>query len=113
MFKLKPARTGKTRPSSKIRSKAARSRIAGHQQTRANSKQEQRTQGFDRNQDREGFAMSAQALPLGQSASKTVFFVLWAASFCHLLNDMMQALLPAVYPTFREVLTSRLLKSVS
>jgi FSR family fosmidomycin resistance protein-like MFS transporter len=23
---------------------------------------------------------------------------LWAASFCHLLNDMMQALLPAVYP---------------
>jgi FSR family fosmidomycin resistance protein-like MFS transporter len=42
--------------------------------------------------------MSAQALPLGQSASKTVFSVLWAASFCHLLNDMMQALLPAVYP---------------
>ncbi|HLH98587.1 MAG TPA: MFS transporter [Xanthobacteraceae bacterium] len=24
--------------------------------------------------------------------------MLWAASFCHLLNDMMQALLPAVYP---------------
>jgi FSR family fosmidomycin resistance protein-like MFS transporter len=24
--------------------------------------------------------------------------VLWAASFCHLLNDMMQALLPAAYP---------------
>jgi FSR family fosmidomycin resistance protein-like MFS transporter len=30
-----------------------------------------------------------------------VFPVLWAASFCHLLNDMMQALLPAVYPILR------------
>ncbi|MEW9306865.1 MFS transporter [Labrys neptuniae] len=27
-----------------------------------------------------------------------MFSVLWAASFCHLLNDMLQALLPAVYP---------------
>src|SRR5215467_6464020 len=42
--------------------------------------------------------MSSQALALGRGASKTVFPVLWAASFCHLLNDMMQALLPAVYP---------------
>jgi FSR family fosmidomycin resistance protein-like MFS transporter len=32
------------------------------------------------------------------SGSKTAYTVLWAASFCHLLNDMMQALLPAVYP---------------
>jgi FSR family fosmidomycin resistance protein-like MFS transporter len=42
--------------------------------------------------------VSSQALPLGRSASKTVFPILWGASFCHLLNDMMQALLPAVYP---------------
>ena len=42
--------------------------------------------------------MSSQALPLGRSPAKTVFLVLWGASFCHLLNDMMQALLPAVYP---------------
>lgn len=42
--------------------------------------------------------MSSQALPLGRRASTTVFSVLWAASFCHLLNDMMQALLPAAYP---------------
>lgn len=28
----------------------------------------------------------------------TAFPVLWAASFCHLLNDMLQALLPAAYP---------------
>src|SRR5438105_6521258 len=28
----------------------------------------------------------------------TVFAVLVAISFCHLLNDMMQSLLPAIYP---------------
>ena len=39
MSKRKPARTIKARSASKIRSKAARSRIAGHHQTRANSKQ--------------------------------------------------------------------------
>ena len=32
---------------------------------------------------------------------KVVFPVLWAASFCHLLNDMLQSLLPAVYPILR------------
>ncbi len=31
----------------------------------------------------------------------TVIPVLGAASFCHMLNDMMQALLPAVYPILR------------
>ena len=44
---------------------------------------------------------ATQAIPLKQSRTKTVFPVLWAASFCHLLNDMMQALLPAVYPILR------------
>src|SRR5437660_7964371 len=39
MSKRKGARTRKARSSSKVRSKAGRSRIAGHQQTRANSKQ--------------------------------------------------------------------------
>jgi hypothetical protein len=39
MSKRKRARTGKARSSSKVRAKAARSRIAGHHQTRANSKQ--------------------------------------------------------------------------
>jgi Protein of unknown function (DUF3489) len=39
MSKRKPARASKVRSSSKVRSKAARSRIAGHHQTRANSKQ--------------------------------------------------------------------------
>jgi hypothetical protein len=39
MSKRKPARTRKARSKSKVRAKAARSRIAGHHQTRANSKQ--------------------------------------------------------------------------
>lgn len=48
--------------------------------------------------------MSLQAAPSLASATpkpRTVFPVLWAASFCHLLNDMMQSLLPAVYPILR------------
>ena len=39
MSKRKPAPAGKARSASKVRSKAARSRIAGHHQTRADSKQ--------------------------------------------------------------------------
>jgi len=39
MSKRKGARTRKARSASKVRSKAGGSRIAGHQQTRANSKQ--------------------------------------------------------------------------
>jgi hypothetical protein len=39
MFKRKGARTRKAQSASKVRSKAARSRIAGHHQTRAKSKQ--------------------------------------------------------------------------
>jgi hypothetical protein len=39
MSKRKPARIHRARSASKVRSKAARSRIAGHQQTRADSKQ--------------------------------------------------------------------------
>jgi FSR family fosmidomycin resistance protein-like MFS transporter len=31
-------------------------------------------------------------------AGETVFAILLAMGFCHLLNDMMQALLPAIYP---------------
>jgi MFS transporter, FSR family, fosmidomycin resistance protein len=34
-------------------------------------------------------------------AEHTVFAVILAVSFCHLLNDMMQALLPAIYPTLK------------
>lgn len=31
----------------------------------------------------------------------TTFAILFAVSFCHLLNDMMQAMLPAIYPTLK------------
>ena len=31
----------------------------------------------------------------------TVFGVILAISFCHLLNDMMQSLLPAIYPNLK------------
>lgn len=36
------------------------------------------------------------------SATNTTFTVLAAISFCHLLNDMMQSLLPAIYPMLKE-----------
>jgi FSR family fosmidomycin resistance protein-like MFS transporter len=42
--------------------------------------------------------VTLQATAIPAKASRTVFPVLLAASFCHLLNDMMQALLPAIYP---------------
>jgi FSR family fosmidomycin resistance protein-like MFS transporter len=37
------------------------------------------------------------------SARTTVFPVLVAISVCHLLNDMMQSLLPAIYPNLKEI----------
>ncbi len=36
-----------------------------------------------------------------QAAGGTAFGVILAISFCHLLNDMMQALLPAIYPNLK------------
>jgi FSR family fosmidomycin resistance protein-like MFS transporter len=36
------------------------------------------------------------------SAGRTAFTVLAAISFCHFLNDMMQALLPAMYPMLKQ-----------
>src|SRR5262249_22274013 len=36
-----------------------------------------------------------------QQVPRTAFAVLGAISFCHLLNDMMQSLLPAVYPILK------------
>ena len=35
------------------------------------------------------------------AADATVFSVILAVSFCHLLNDMMQSLLPAIYPDLK------------
>jgi FSR family fosmidomycin resistance protein-like MFS transporter len=39
--------------------------------------------------------------PLIAGADGTVFRVIIAVSFCHLLNDMMQSLLPAIYPDLK------------
>ena len=36
-----------------------------------------------------------------RKVESTTFAVLFAISFCHLLNDMMQAVLPAIYPTLK------------
>jgi len=37
----------------------------------------------------------------GSDAGQTAFAILAAISFCHLLNDMMQSLLPAIYPILK------------
>ena len=40
-------------------------------------------------------------LSRADAASRTTFSILAAISFCHLLNDMMQSLLPALYPMIK------------
>ncbi len=42
-----------------------------------------------------------EALSITRPAEQTTFVILFAVSFSHLLNDMMQALLPAIYPTLK------------
>ncbi|QNQ08464.1 MFS transporter [Sphingomonas alpina] len=41
------------------------------------------------------------AAPTLPATETTVFGVILAISFCHLLNDMMQSLLPAIYPNLK------------
>src|SRR5712671_3951566 len=43
----------------------------------------------------------SQGLQQPGAAGRTAFTVLAAISFCHLLNDMMQSLLPALYPMLK------------
>src|SRR5688500_16765561 len=45
---------------------------------------------------------SSSATAASQHATTTAFSVLAAISFCHLLNDMMQSLLPAIYPILKD-----------
>src|SRR6202051_382714 len=40
-------------------------------------------------------------LSRAETAGRTTFSILAAISFCHLLNDMMQSLLPALYPMLK------------
>ena len=45
---------------------------------------------------------AAPAAPAAASSSQTVYPILFAISFCHVLNDMMQALVPSIYPLLKE-----------
>jgi FSR family fosmidomycin resistance protein-like MFS transporter len=45
---------------------------------------------------------TVQTAPVKDQGQKTVFPILIAASFCHFLNDMVQSLLPAIYPLLKE-----------
>lgn len=49
-------------------------------------------------------AASQPATPAAAAPAKpgTAFAILFTVSFCHLLNDMMQALVPAIYPILKE-----------
>src|SRR5947208_5747416 len=42
-----------------------------------------------------------QAAARAETGGKTVFKILLAISFCHLLNDTVQSLIPAIYPILR------------
>jgi FSR family fosmidomycin resistance protein-like MFS transporter len=44
---------------------------------------------------------SVAAIGRARTASETALGILVAISFCHLLNDMMQSLLPAIYPMIK------------
>ena len=48
--------------------------------------------------------ISTAATPTGsaEATQKTVFSILFTISFSHLLNDMMQAVIPAVYPLMKD-----------
>ncbi|MDB5510132.1 MAG: transporter [Hyphomicrobiales bacterium] len=48
-----------------------------------------------------GIAAAAEVEPK-PALPGTAYAVLFAISFCHLLNDMMQALVPAIYPLLKE-----------
>jgi len=47
-------------------------------------------------------APAAPALSGDASANNTTFAVILSLSFCHLLNDMMQSLVPALYPILKD-----------
>src|SRR5258708_1985197 len=46
-------------------------------------------------------AVAKQAIAPNTTQGQTMFRVLAAVSFCHVLNDMMQSLLPSIYPILK------------
>ena len=51
--------------------------------------------------DEHAIVADALAAPQPRQRHDTVFAILIAISFCHLLNDMLQSLLPAIYPNLK------------
>jgi MFS transporter, FSR family, fosmidomycin resistance protein len=51
----------------------------------------------------EPIAVAAPPRAAVRAADTTAFAILGALSFCHLLNDMIASLVPAIYPIFRNV----------
>src|SRR6266852_3611459 len=49
-----------------------------------------------------GAAPATTAPSAPSSTNSTTFAVILSLSFCHLLNDMMQSLVPALYPILKE-----------
>jgi FSR family fosmidomycin resistance protein-like MFS transporter len=51
----------------------------------------------------DGTAVAGQTVPAtAASATSTTFAIILLLSFCHLLNDMMQSLVPALYPILKD-----------
>lgn len=48
-----------------------------------------------------GSAVNTRNLTRKETGAKVVFTILAAISFCHLLNDMVQSLIPAIYPILK------------
>ena len=46
-------------------------------------------------------SVAAPSISVSASANSTTFAVILSLSFCHLLNDMMQSLVPALYPILK------------
>ncbi|HEX3685750.1 MAG TPA: MFS transporter [Bryobacteraceae bacterium] len=54
-----------------------------------------------RNMESMELLVNAQNLTKKETGAKVVFTILGAISFCHLLNDMVQSLIPAIYPILK------------
>ncbi len=49
----------------------------------------------------EGTAAAVPGAAMAAQGEGAVFAILWALCFCHLLNDMIASLVPAIYPLFK------------
>ncbi|HWA20572.1 MAG TPA: MFS transporter [Devosia sp.] len=45
--------------------------------------------------------MTTTSLPLAPAVPRTAFSIIFAVAFCHMLNDVMQSLLTAIYPILK------------